>query len=209
MKNMFAIDSAFHRWGTNIIETVYINLLWLFFTFVGLGITGGAATVALVTMFRRKSEGKGNVGLGYFWEVFKKQGVLATKVWLILIGCCGIVLFNMTQVERWARIIKNPWIVVILFALQFTMLIQVVATSMYALLLLAYRERSLKVLLFEATVMAYQFLGATVTLMALLAVLIYGSVVVPIFSFVGMSVFAMIAVKILNPKINVHEGGSL
>ena len=58
---------------------------------------------------------------------------------------------------------------------------------------------------FEATVMAYQFLGTTITLLALLSVLVYGSVFVPILNFVGISVFSIIAIKMLNTKIIIKE----
>ncbi len=83
--------------------------------------------------------------------------------------------------DRLTRIFSNPVLLLIIFAVQFTLLIQIIVTTTYTLILLAYKSGTIKQLFFEATVMAYQFLGTTITLLALLSVLVYGSVFVPIF----------------------------
>ncbi|WZL81599.1 DUF624 domain-containing protein [Vallitaleaceae bacterium 9-2] len=205
MKSVFSIDGIMYKWGMAMIDAIYMNLLWIVFTLIGLGFTGGAATVALMTMFKRKNEGKGNIGFHYFFEVFKQKFHIATKVWLIMLSCIAVILINLTQMDRLTRIFSNPVLLLIIFAVQFTLLIQIIATTTYTLILLAYKSGTIKQLFFEATVMAYQFLGTTITLLALLSVLVYGSVFVPIFNFVGISVFSIIAIKMLNTKIIIKE----
>ncbi|WP_077617167.1 YesL family protein [Bacillus sinesaloumensis] len=69
------LDSPFYRWCGAISRLIYLNVLWLLFTVMGLVIAGFVpATVALFSITRKWIMGEEDIPVfSTFWSVYKKE----------------------------------------------------------------------------------------------------------------------------------------
>ncbi len=78
-------------------DIIFVNLLWIFGSFLGLLITTGAATTAMfrVTFQILKKSEPTNV-FHVFYKSFKENFVISTLVWLtlVLLGLCLFMMYN-------------------------------------------------------------------------------------------------------------------
>ncbi|RFB18381.1 DUF624 domain-containing protein [Bacillus sp. HNG] len=80
------LDSPFYKWCGVISRLVYLNLLWLLFTVVGLVIAGFVpATVALFAVTRKWIMGEEDIPVfSTFWSVYKKEFLKSNLLGLTL-----------------------------------------------------------------------------------------------------------------------------
>jgi len=82
MSNFFSLDGKFHRFGTVLMEVVYIGLLWIVFSLPI--ITMGATTTALYYVCTKKHSGQDIYIFKNFLKSFKENFAKATIMFLFL-----------------------------------------------------------------------------------------------------------------------------
>lgn len=111
---------AFYRFGETVLLLLYVNVLWILFTLLGLVIFGiGPSTIAMYTVFRRWSMGESDVPVFVtFWKSFKGNFFKANLLALILI-VVGYMLYvnrNYFQLDdAWFSIIVRYIILIVSF----------------------------------------------------------------------------------------------
>lgn len=78
---------GFYRFGEIVLLLLYVNVLWIIFSLLGLGVLGvGPSTIAMYTVFRRWSMGETDVPVfTTFWKAFKENFFQANALAIILI----------------------------------------------------------------------------------------------------------------------------
>lgn len=82
--------------GMWVAKMMYLHLLWVMFTILGLGLFGiTPATIAMMTIFQRWFEGDPDVPIFQtFKSVYKKQFITANKLGLLMIGAGLFLLYD-------------------------------------------------------------------------------------------------------------------
>jgi uncharacterized membrane protein YesL len=88
------LDSPFYRWCGAISRLIYLNMLWLLFTIMGLVVAGFVpATVALFAVTRKWIMGDEDIPVfSTFWSVYKKEFLKSNLLGLTLI-IAGYILY--------------------------------------------------------------------------------------------------------------------
>ncbi|MFD1779791.1 YesL family protein [Fredinandcohnia salidurans] len=88
------LDSPFYRWCGAISRLIYLNMLWLLFTIMGLVVVGFVpATVALFAVTRKWIMGDEDIPVfSTFWSVYKKEFLKSNLLGLTLI-IAGYILY--------------------------------------------------------------------------------------------------------------------
>ncbi len=181
MGKLLSIDGLFYKIGIMIIDLFYMNLLWVVFTVIGLGITGGASTSALFHVMLRRAENKGNCNFKEYLYGFKKNFKRATIVWAILLSVLTITYVNINYIPLFQSIIGNAYITMILFIVQLFIIIELMVLSIYIFGLLNQKDIPVVDLFKKAFVLGHRHLLTTLTCMALLIVAIIGVFHVPFY----------------------------
>lgn len=200
MGKMFSIDSLIYKIGTIIIDIFYMNLLWFVFTFIGLGITGGASTTALLYVMQRRNDNKGNCNFKEFFYAFRKNFYKATIIWIILIMMFVMSIVNINYIPLLQGIINNSYILIIILAFQVLVIIELIIIYIYIFILLTKNDIKIKDLFKIAFVLAHRHMFTTITCIALLLVISIGLLHVPIIFFAGISGYALLSTKLINHK---------
>ncbi|RSL35231.1 DUF624 domain-containing protein [Salibacterium salarium] len=82
------VVGGFYRAGETVLFLVYVNVLWILFSFLGLIIFGlGPSTLAMFTVFRRWAMGAPDVRVfTTFWQAFRADFVKANALaWLLFV----------------------------------------------------------------------------------------------------------------------------
>lgn len=111
---------AFYRFGEIVLLLLYVNILWILFTLLGLGIFGiGPSTIAMYTVFRRWAMGESDVPVFIiFWKAFK-ESFLKANILAIILVVVGYMLYvnrNYFQLDdAWFSIIVRYIILIVSF----------------------------------------------------------------------------------------------
>ncbi|MCT4687718.1 YesL family protein [Vallitalea sp.] len=201
MGRLFSIDSILYRIGITIIDLFYMNLLWIVFTIIGFGITGGASTTALFYVMLRRAEDKGNCNYKEFFYGFKKNFKKSTIVWIVLISVCSITYVNINNITFFQSIIGNTYMTMFLFAVQLLVLIEILVISIYIFSLLAMYDKPVNLLIKVAFVLGNKYFFTTLTCLALMIIVLIGLFHVPIILCSGISGLIMLTSLIIKDKI--------
>ena len=92
--NIFSSEGSLYRLAEWITRLVFLNLLWILFSFLGLGILGiMPATVALFGVINKLLEEQENVRIfREFWSLYKKYFIRSNLIGLIML-IIGIILY--------------------------------------------------------------------------------------------------------------------
>ena len=202
MDKLFSVDGMFYKVGTVIIDLFYMNFLWLTFSILGFGLTCGASTSALFYVMLRRADNKGCCNFKEFFYGFKINFVKATKVWLIIISICAILLVNINYISFFQSIIRNNYLTLILYAIQLLGLIELIVISIYIFSLITKYDIEIISLFKMAFILAHKHLLSTLTCIALILVVVIGFLHVPILFCMGISGYAMLSSLILKTKIS-------
>lgn len=212
MNKLFSIDGLLYKVGTTIIDLFYMNILWLVFTILGLGITGGASTSALFYVMLRRADDKGCCNFKEFFYGFKKNFIKSTKIWLILIGVFAILIVNIEYIPFFKSILMNDYILYTFFAIQLLVMIELIVISIYIFCILTKYDIEIINLFKIAFIFAHKYFVTTITCFALLVVVLIGFFHVPILLCTGISGYAMLSSillkqKVCSNKILIHNKG--
>lgn len=203
MGKLFSINGLFYKVGTVIIDLFYMNLLWLLFTIIGFGITGGASTCALFYVMLRRADNRGCCNFKEFFYGFKQYFFKATKVWLILIAIFTVLIVNIDYIPFFQSIIRSNYTMYILFAIQLLAMVELIIISIYIFCILVKYDIEIISLFKIAFILAHKHLLTTLTCLALFIIVLIGFLHIPIIFFAGISGYAMLASILLKGKINI------
>jgi uncharacterized membrane protein YesL len=198
---LFSVDGMLYKIGTIIIDLFYMNLLWIVFTILGLGITGGASTTGLFYVMLRRAQNKGNCNFKEFFYGFKKNFKKSTIVWLALIGVFSILYVNINNITFFQSIIGNTYMTMFLFAIQLLVLIELLVISIYIFSLLAMYDKPVNILFKSAFLLGFRYFFTTITCLALMIIVLIGLFHVPIILCTGISGLIMLTSMIIKDKI--------
>jgi len=203
MNKLFSIDGLFYKIGTIIIDLFYMNLLWLLFTIIGLGLTGGASSASLFRIMQRRAQNKGNCNFEEFLYGFKKFFKRSTIIWVIQILIVIISVVNIHYIPFFENFFENAYFAFFILIVQILVLIEVLAISIYIYNVIVKYDVNLVSAFKIAFVLGYKNILATITCMALAVIVIIGLFSVPIIFCVGVSGYAMLSSIILKNKLNI------
>ncbi|KAB8139310.1 DUF624 domain-containing protein [Gracilibacillus oryzae] len=91
----------FYFFGETVLLLLYVNLLWVCFTLLGLVFFGiGPSTVAMFTVFRKWSMGEDDLpAFRIFWQTYKKEFIRANGLGLLLLFIGYMLYINFTFFE--------------------------------------------------------------------------------------------------------------
>ncbi len=204
MGKLFSIDGLFYRIGIIIIDLFYMNLLWVVFTIIGLGITGGASTSALFYVMLRRAENKGSCNFKEFLHGFKKNFKKSTIVWVILLSIFTICYVNINYIPFFQSIIGNVYLTMFLFGVQLLIIIELMIITIYIFALLAKYDMVVIDLFKMALILGHKHLLTSLTCLALMVIVMIGVFHVPIIFVTGTSGFALLTSLILKDKIKLN-----
>lgn len=203
MNKLFSIDGLFYKIGTIIIDLLYMNLLWVLFTVIGFGVTGGASTASLFRIMQRRAQNKGNCNFEEFLYGFKKFFKRSTIIWLSQILIVIISVVNIHYIPFFKSFFENTYLAFIILIVQILVLIEVLAISIYIYNVVVKYDINLVGAFKIAFVLVYKNILATITCIALAIVVGIGYLSVPIIFCVGVSGYAMLSSLILKNKLNI------
>lgn len=98
---------GFYRLGETVLLLLYVNLLWICFTLLGLIVFGyGPSTVAMFTIFRKWSMGRSDVPVFQtFWKSFRQEFFKANALGLVLLAIGYMLYINLNHLE-----LQGEWI---------------------------------------------------------------------------------------------------
>ncbi|MDX8047436.1 DUF624 domain-containing protein [Gracilibacillus sp. S3-1-1] len=119
--------SKFYYFGETIFLLLYVNFLWICFTFLGCIIFGiGPSTVAMFTVFRKWSMGNDGIKtFQVFWQTYKKEFVRANGLSLILllIGYMLYINFQFLQLDSlWLQQVSKVLLIIALIVYGITVI---------------------------------------------------------------------------------------
>jgi len=118
---------GFYRFGEVVMMLLYVNILWVIFTVLGLGFFGfGPSTVAMYTVFRRWSMGEIDVPVfTTFWDAYRKHFLKANLLGILILLIAYMLYVNLNFFE-----LQNEWFSIIV---RYTILI---ATFFFGIMLI-------------------------------------------------------------------------
>ncbi len=203
MGRLFAIDGALYKLGTLIIDLLTMNFLWLGFTILGAGITGGAATSALYYVMQRRIEHRGCCNLREFFYAFKRNFKQATLLWIFLLAGTAVILANLHYIPFFLHMIDNRTFLLFIVGAQILFLLEGFMIGVYAFSLLAKYQLRVGKLLKLSFILAHKHLLTTVTCMALMIVVMIGFFHAPILFCAGISGYVLLTSFLIKQKISV------
>jgi Predicted integral membrane protein len=178
MSNFFSLDGKFHRFGTVLIEVVYIGLLWVIFSLPI--ITIGATTTALYYVCTKKHSGQDIYIFKNFLKSFKENFIKSTIIFLLL-SLIGFFLWTNLHILRQ---IEMGWLgLPIKIALWF-MLFQVALAVTNAFAILSRFEVTISTALKYGLFMGYRNFFTTISNWATLLAIFIVSMFFPMVFFI-------------------------
>lgn len=130
---------AFCTW---ISRLALLNVLFLIFTFLGLGLFGlGPAIFAMAAVLRKWLRDEECSPLREFWNTFRSSFLYANKVILSLLACAGVLLFDLNYLWHMSGIFSQ----ITFFVLCYSACLFIVAAT-YMLHLATQEQQTLKAL---------------------------------------------------------------
>lgn len=105
------IFGAFYRFGETVLLLLYVNLLWILFTLLGLVVFGiGPSTIAMYSVYRRWSMGESDVPVFItFWKSYKENFFKANILAFILIVVGYMLYVNLSYFK-----LQGAWLSIII-----------------------------------------------------------------------------------------------
>lgn len=186
---------GFYRFGETVFLLLYVNILWIFFTLIGLVIFGfGPSTVAMYTVFRKWSMGENDVPVfTTFWESYRKDFLKANALGIVILAIGYMLYVNLNYFE-----LQGAWISVI------SRYLLLIAAAIYGIMaiyifpLFVHYENKFFIYFKNSILVAIYHPIRTVYVIAACVTLYYLFSVIPVFIFLlGASLTSMVIMWIV------------
>src|SRR5690554_1501231 len=118
--NIFSEDSGLYRAAEWVTRLVYVNILWIFFTLLGLVVFGFMpATLAMFNIMTKWLKGRENVKVfSEYWQYYKENFLKINLLGLIIIAVGAVLIIDLEYFsarEGWFNVIIKYIIYILLF----------------------------------------------------------------------------------------------
>lgn len=186
---------AFYRFGETVMLLLYVNLLWVCFTLLGLIIFGfGPSTIAMFAVFRKWSMGESDVPVfKTFWGSFRSDFFKANALGVILLVLAYMLYVNLNFLE-----LQGAWINVISRYILLMIAVIYVIMFIYIFPLYVHYENRFFSYFKKSILIAIYHPIRTIYAIAALLTLYYLFYVLPVFIFlIGPSLTSMVIMWIV------------
>ena len=171
MSDFFSLDGKFYKFGSIVVDLVFVGLLWTIFSLPI--VTMGATTTALYYVLTKKHSGQDIYIFKNFLKSFKENFVKATGVFMILIFVAFLIWINLHILTQ----IDLGWLTFPVSIALWFMLFQVALIATNAFAILSRFEATVSLSLRYGLFMGYRHFLTTisnwVTLLAIFMVSIF------------------------------------
>ena len=185
LRDFFSIDGAFQKYGGFVADTLILGLLWILFSLPL--VTIGASTTALYYVATRRIADREGYITSDFWEAFKGNFVKSTLLWI------GFSLFTFILVLNIVMASGVGDIASFILPMQILVLAQLVFLFIYMFPITARFEMRKRDIVKTSFFMANRHLLTTLTCVALMAVMLYAIMIMPIMFFLAPGIYAIMS----------------
>ena len=197
MRGFFSLDGSFNKYGTIVVDTIILSLMWLFFSLPI--ITIGAATTAMFYVSTRRIANREGYITSDFWSAFKSNFKQATCVWLLILAVVFLLVFNIENIHA-----VGAMATVVLPA-QIAFIVMIALMSVYIFPLIARFEMNFQQLIKSAFFMAIRHLLTTFSCVLLFGAMIMAVFMFPLMIFLGPGAYAMLSSLMLIRVFKIYR----